>query len=248
MPSNERIETGYKSLCSQQEDLQENGNETELALIVEARLRKRDEWGMRDEWDKLGTVILGLLQWATQGNGIIDQNVKATRPGDPLSACAKAPYIAVQLWIIIWTTVKRELRRLLQEKTGLEGIFSADGSAAGHMTGIVLANAQESASGGARSKDSAIERKVLRLIDHLRRYAQDHVNDRARQIPGLQGSARPVFERELAKWRARVSELDDLESSLDNSEVTDSLIGRLDILGNEMFPGAWQPLDRGSEE
>jgi hypothetical protein len=244
-PTNEAIETGYRSLCSQQEDLQPpSGKETELAAIIEARLRKRDEWGMRDEWDRLGEVIVALLQWATQGNAVIDQSVMATRPGDPLSACAKTPFIAVQLWIIIWTTVKRELRRLLQERSGLSDLSvngrSADMAYASEFQSMVVQTVALDL-----ENEQQVRRRVKRAIGRLRGEIEGNINDRARQMPELRGSAREIFARELGKWRERSRELDDIESAFDADEpVSNATIGRINQLGNEIFRGTWEGLPR----
>jgi len=239
----ERLSTAYQSLCAEQDLLEPSGQETELALIVEARLRNGDEWG------NLSPVIFNLLSWAIHSGRSRDGNVKATRPGDPFSASAKAPFIAVQLWIIIWTTVKRELRQLLQDVHGL-------GDLSGWGTGTLGLSATDGADNGLGSGDvdrsglgvvSVLPmRAIHRSVDRLRREIEENISERARQLRGLRESAQDPFEQNIQIWQDRLRRLEIIDAELELNNVNAEVVASLNALGREVFDIGWQMIASGN--
>lgn len=234
----ERLSTAYQSLCAEQDLLEPSGQETELALIVEARLRNGDEW------EELSPVIFNLLSWAIHAGRSRDGNVKASRPGDPFSASAKAPFIAVQLWIIIWTAVKRELRQLLQDVHGLRAF-----SGAGHGTlGLSTYGPDSGQSVGDVSRNGAGVTMVLRgrairrSVDRLRREIEENISERARQLRGLRESAQDPFERNLQIWQDRLRRLEIIDAELELDGSSAEVVARLNALGRDVFDIGWQPI------
>jgi hypothetical protein len=232
----EHIQTGYENLCAEQALLGPGGQETELALILEARLRKGDTW------EELSPAIINLLGWATRPERRSDPDVRATRPGDPLSASAKTPFIAIQLWITIWTTVKRELGRLLREILGMDDIPLFDGSGPGgrgpdgHSPGA--------GHGSVPEEPIASLNAIRRGVDRIRRETEENINERARRIPALIEASQQPFERELGIWQERLGRLEEIETELEGSTVTVETVNRIDALGSEVFGRGWQAIPR----
>ena len=238
------VTTAYQNLSTEQELLEPNGRETELALIVEARLRNGDEW------EELSSATLSLLGWAIQsGRSVVDRNIKATRPGDPLSASAKAPFIATQLWIIIWTAVKRELRQLLHEIQGLDHLLSSDDP------DIVSDNGQDAVEGDDAGRNEEADapvapavpvRAIRRAMDRLRREIEENISTRARQMPNLRDSVQEPFERSMEVWQERLRSCELLDNEIESGNVTLEVIDNLNSLGREIFTVGWQEIDGAS--
>jgi hypothetical protein len=232
--SNEKFRTGYKSLCAAQERLEPEGQETERALIVEARLSNGDQW------EDLLPAILKLLQWAIDENQ--GHDVKATGSGDPLSASAKAPFIAVCLRTIIWTTVTSELRRLLKELWNLDDLLSGS-------------NGSRPAGDGARADDTTPSdpapasparipppTKISRAIDRLRGQIQQEIDGRARLLDRLtEKSSEPIVSqmRAYKEWLARLTRL---EARLAANPPTAADIAELNELGEAVFKASWDEI------
>ena len=239
----EHLTTGYQNLRAGLDLLEPSGQETELSLIVEARLRNGDEW------EDLSPLIFNLLGWAVRPERFRDQNIRATRPGEPLSASAKAPFIAVQLWIIIWTTVKRELRELLREIQGPEDLLDPGepNPAAERAPGQTQTPGEDDAA--ASSAVSATEIRMFRpSVERLRREIDANITDRARQIPNLRGSAQKPFERNIHLWQGRQRKLDAIDAKIESGTLSNEVLNDLEMLGKEVFGIGWQqPLRAGNQ-
>lgn len=233
-PNAEQLITGYKSLCAAQERLEATGQETELALIAEARLRNGDEW------DKLSPAILNLLAWAVQSERSTDLDVKATRPGDPLSATSKTPFIAVQLWIIIWTITKRELRQLLRELGGFDWLTSTNGvqppQGSSPEAGRTVSGA------GLAALGILPARRIRRALDTLHREIEQNISDRARQIPELGRAEQDVFEQNIQLWQDRLRRLEIIDAEIEAGDISTDTLSSLNGLGVEVFQSGWNDI------
>jgi hypothetical protein len=225
-PRPERVRPSYERLCLAQDSMVANKQETELALIVEARIRTGDNW------EDLRPAILHLLGWAsrvTQWN----PELRATRPGQPLSASAKAPFIAVQLWIIIWTTVNRELRRMLKDLWGLEDLLSPKSPAAPSPP------PETGRPTWSEPAEQAVDDDVRRAVERLRQKIQAHIDDRASRYPTLTESGKKTFRREIDMWNGRYEELRTIERGLSRDGITQTTIAELNGLGRKVFGVGW---------
>ncbi|MDN3351647.1 hypothetical protein [Actinomadura sp. DC4] len=225
-PQPAKVRTSYERLCLAQDSMVTNNQETELSLIVEARIRTGDEW------EDLKPAIIHLLGWATRADRR-GPELRATRPGEPLSASAKAPFIAVQLWIIIWTTVNRELRRMLHELWGMEDLLPPPRPV---NTGRPAADRSREPAVPLR----AIEADVNRAITRLRREIEEHINTRASMIDDLLPSVQATFQRRLDLWNSRGQTLDAIEHELAHGGVSGMLVSKLNTLGQEIIRSGWR--------
>jgi hypothetical protein len=228
----EFLEIAYQKLRDEQHRLMSGPNhETELALIVEARLRHDDKW------KDLSGPILNLLGWVRreQWSG---REVNATEPGDPISASAKSPFIAAQLWIIIWAAAKQELPNLLKDALQIDTHVSPEGpwppTDPSRRGAASQAYAPEEPSRTPAGIDNG--RKLARLRQHI----DIQLNDLAAPAKTLRlDAARNAVRRDIEYWQGIRDKLDSIEAEFDSGTATDSTSNRLNALGAEIFGKTW---------
>lgn len=230
-PNSQLLEIAYEKLLAEQNDLMTSPrHETELALIVESRLRHDDRW------KDLSGPILQLLGWVRREQWL-SREVNATQLGDPISASAKAPFIAAQLWIIIWAAAKQELPNLLRDALQIDTHVSPVGP-----WPPTDPSRRGTASQAYAPKDPAatIAGAEERKRQRLRQRIDDQLNDLATTSRTLRlASAKDAASRDIGHWREIRNRLDAIEAEFDSGSASHSTLTRLDDLGREIFGETW---------
>jgi hypothetical protein len=234
-PKNDKLETGYQSLCNAQPGLKDSGQETELALIVEARLRTGDEW------EDLHSAILELLGWAARERSGLGE--KATGPGDPFSASAKGPFIAVRMNTIIWTAVMKELRRLLRELWKLDDLLLVSDSVPLPDDSPDPLDSPQDERPPARPTPRLLA-EVHRGIERLRRRIDKRIEEAAELLQGMvdRRSVQEPVRRQLNLWQGHHAELEAIEAEVNQGTVTEEILNRLNALGRAVFGPGWREI------
>lgn len=239
-PNKQFLEIAYEKLRDEQQRLMSSQKrETELALIIEARLRNDDKW------KDLSGPILHLLGWVRreQWSG---REVNATEPGDPLSASAKSPFIAAQLWIIIWAAAKQELPNLLREVLQIDIHDSPEGP----WPASDPARRGEASHAYAPKEParSLAEVENSRKLERLRQRVDEQLNDLGASLKTVRLNAtRDETRRNIEHWQQIRDALDSIEAEFDSGTANESTSRRLDGLGRDIFGEAWLP-DRSARK
>jgi hypothetical protein len=211
-PRAEMLDLVYRNLRDEQQDLMRSSNrETELTLVVEARLRHQDKW------EELAAPTLYLLNWV-QTEEWRSRDVKATQPGDPVNASAKSPFIAAQLWIIIWITVQKELRNLVAAVLGIDEQAVSETSVNGPDQSAAPAHPPQE------------DRKRARIRQHI----EEQLNLLVSGTIGP-GSAKETAKSEIEYWTVMLNTLNSIETEFNSGAGTQTMTRRLNALEREVF-------------
>jgi hypothetical protein len=231
-PHSEMLDMAYRRLCAEQQSLLSTPNrETEMTLLVEARLRHGDRW------DDLSNPILHLLAWVRKREWST-RDVKATQPGDPVSASAKAPFIASHLWIIIWAAAKKELSRLIESILRLDDLIPPSTPwGPGDLPRQQTQTLADVSRGALISNDYNEESRKLARI---RREVEQKLSTLAPVFDKVRlDSAQRSTKKEIDRWQAVLAEIVTLETAFDAGTATAETSRQIEELGRAVFGAAW---------